>query len=96
MRNFIVPFSSKNKKKMNVNKLLQMEGTNHNYNASNGVSLLVGFLLAFSNSFINFMKSSMDAWLQAVILGVIGSTVTYFTNRFWRYLEKRKNKKDEQ
>lgn len=81
---------------MNVNKLLQMEGTNHNYNASNGVSLLVGFLLAFSNSFINFMKSSMDAWLQAVILGVIGSTVTYFTNRFWRYLEKRKNKKDEQ
>lgn len=81
---------------MNVNKLLQMEGTNHNYNASNGVSLLVGFLLAFSNSFINFMKSSMDAWLQAVILGIIGSTVTYFTNRFWRYLEKRKNKKDEQ
>lgn len=73
-----------------------MEGTNHNYNASNGVSLLVGFLLAFSNSFINFMKSSMDAWLQAVILGIIGSTVTYFTNRFWRYLEKRKNKKDEQ
>lgn len=80
---------------MNIDKLTQMEGTNHNYNASNGVSLLVGFLLAFSNSFINFMKSSMDAWLQAVILGVIGSTVTYFTNRFWRYLEKRKNKKDE-
>lgn len=80
---------------MNIDKLTQMEGTNHNYNASNGVSLLVGFLLAFSNSFINFMKSSMDAWLQAVILGIIGSTVTYFTNRFWRYLEKRKNKKDE-
>ena len=80
---------------MNMHKFLQMEGTNHNYNAGNGFSLLVGFLLAFSNSFLNFMKSSMDSWLQAVILGVIGSTVTYFTNRFWKYLEKRKKERNE-
>ena len=72
-----------------------MEGNNHNYNAGNGFSLLVGFLLAFSNSLMNFFKSSMDAWIQAAMLGIIGSTVTYFTNRFWRYLEKRKKEKNE-
>jgi hypothetical protein len=80
---------------MNMHKIFQMEGNNHNYNAGNGFSLLVGFLLAFSNSFLNFMKSSMDAWIQAAMLGIIGSTVTYFTNRFWRYLEKRKKEKNE-
>lgn len=80
---------------MNFNKLTQMDSNNHDYNAGNGVSLLVGFLLAFTNSIVNFLQSSMDAWLQAAILGVIGSTVTYFTNRFWRYLEKKKNKEKE-
>lgn len=80
---------------MNTHKIFQMEGNNHNYNAGNGVSLLVGFVLAFSNSLINFMKSSMDAWIQAAMLGIIGSTVTYFTNRFWRYLEKRKKERNE-
>jgi hypothetical protein len=80
---------------MNMHKIFQMEGNNHNYNAGNGFSLLVGFLLAFSNSFLNFMKSSMDAWIQAAMLGIIGSTVTYFTNRFWRYLEKRKKERNE-
>jgi uncharacterized membrane protein YjgN (DUF898 family) len=80
---------------MNLNKLTQMDNQNHDYNAGNGVSLLVGFLLAFTNSIVNFLQSSMDAWLQAAILGVIGSTVTYFTNRFWRYLEKKKNKEKE-
>lgn len=80
---------------MNLNKLTQMDNQNHDYNAGNGVSLLVGFLLAFTNSIVNFLQSSMDAWLQAAILGVIGSTVTYFTNRFWKYLEKKKNKEKE-
>jgi hypothetical protein len=83
------------KKGMNMHKIFQMEGNNHNYNAGNGFSLLVGFLLAFSNSLMNFFKSSMDAWIQAAMLGIIGSTVTYFTNRFWRYLEKRKKEKNE-
>jgi hypothetical protein len=80
---------------MNMHKIFQMEGNNHNYNAGNGFSLLVGFLLAFSNSLMNFFKSSMDAWIQAAMLGIIGSTVTYFTNRFWRYLEKRKKERNE-
>jgi hypothetical protein len=78
-----------------MHKIFQMEGNNHNYNAGNGFSLLVGFLLAFSNSLMNFFKSSMDAWIQAAMLGIIGSTVTYFTNRFWRYLEKRKKERNE-
>lgn len=81
---------------MNANNFIQMEHSNHDYNAGNGVSLLVGFILAFSNSVTGWLgqiriAADWNAWFQALILGVIGSTATYFTNRFWKYLmEKRK------
>jgi hypothetical protein len=87
---------------MNTHNLTQMEHSNHDYNAGNGVSLLVGFLLAFSNSVTGWLgqinvaiAADWNSWFQALILGIIGSTATYFTNRFWKYImEKRKNKPD--
>jgi uncharacterized membrane protein YeaQ/YmgE (transglycosylase-associated protein family) len=56
----------------------------------------VGFILAFSNSVTGWLAkiniaTDWNAWVQALILGVIGSTATFFTNRFWKFVvEKRK------
>jgi putative Mn2+ efflux pump MntP len=82
---------------MNTHNLTQMDS--NDYNAGNGVSLIVGFMLAFTNSVTGWLgqihiAAEWNSWFQALILGIIGSTATYFTNRFWRYLEKRKNKPD--
>jgi len=86
---------------MNSNNNLTMDN-NHNYEAGNGFSLLVGFVLAFTNSVFGWLgnisiTANIDAWFQALILGVIGSTATFFTNKFWKYVvEKRKTKKTKQ
>lgn len=82
---------------MNINKSFEMMHDNHDYNAGNGVSLLVGFILAFSNSVTGWLgqiqiAADWNAWIQALILGFIGSTATYFTNRFWKYLMEKKKK----
>ena len=85
---------------MNTHNLTHMEHGNHDYNAGNGISLIVGFILAFSNSVTGWLgkiqlTANWDGWFQALILGFIGSTATYFTNRFWKYvMEKRKKKAD--
>lgn len=85
---------------MNANNITQMEHHNHDYDAGNGVSLLVGFLLAFSNSIFGWLgkiqvAADWNTWIQALILGFIGSTATYFTNKFWKYImgDKKKDKK---
>jgi len=84
---------------MNTHNLTQMEHGNHNYDAGNSVSLLVGFFLAFSNSVFGWLSkieigANINPFLQAALLGFIGSTVTFFTNKFWKYLtEKRKKAK---
>lgn len=85
----------------NINTFFKMENGNHDYNAGNGVSLLVGFMLAFSNSVTGWMSSinltaDWDRWFQALVLGVIGSTATFFTNRFWKYLVEKRNAKKQQ
>ena len=79
---------------------------NHLDNGS-GISLLVGFILAFSNGVFGWLAnihftSSLNGWMQALILGIIGSTATFFTNKFWKFVEKKykahkqKNKTNEQ
>jgi len=86
---------------MKTLNLIEMEHGNHDYNAGNGVSLLVGFLLAFSNSVTGWLgqiqiAANWNAWFQALILGIIGSTATYFTNRFWKFVMEKRKKKPEQ
>jgi hypothetical protein len=84
----------------NLTHFTQMEHSNNDYNAGNGVSLFVGFLLAFTNSVTGWLgqinlgiAADWNSWFQALMLGIIGSTATYFTNRFWKYMmEKRKKK----
>jgi uncharacterized membrane protein YeaQ/YmgE (transglycosylase-associated protein family) len=66
---------------------------NHLDNGS-GISLLVGFILAFSNGVFGWLAnihftSNLNGWMQALILGVIGSTATFFTNKFWKFVEKK-------
>jgi uncharacterized membrane protein YeaQ/YmgE (transglycosylase-associated protein family) len=72
---------------------LKMDNTHHN-DASGGVSMLVGFVLAFTNHIFGWFASiqftaNWNGWFQAIVLGIIGSTVTFFTNRFWKYIEKK-------
>jgi hypothetical protein len=52
---------------MKTLNLIEMEHGNHDYNAGNGVSLLVGFLLAFSNSVTGWLgqiqiAANWNAW----------------------------------
>ena len=83
------------------NNFMQMEHSNHGYNAGNGISLLVGFILAFSNSVTGWLAkinigANLDGWVQAFILGFIGSTATFFTNKFWKYITEKKKKKSKE
>jgi hypothetical protein len=76
----------------NINSL-KMDNTHHD-DAGGGVSMLVGFVLAFTNHIFGWLGSiqftaKWDVWLQAIVLGIIGSTVTFFTNKFWKFLEKK-------
>jgi len=71
---------------------MELKMQQHNQDG-NVVSLAFGFILAFTNHLFGWLgnikiTAHWDGWFQAVILGIIGSTVTFFTNRFWKYLEK--------
>jgi len=64
------------------------------------VSLMVGFFLAFTNHLFGWLgsihlTSHWDSWIQALFLGIIGSTATFFTNKFWKTVEKKLNKRKE-
>ena len=79
------------------NNITQMEHGNHDYSVGNGVSLLVGFILAFTNSITGWLAkislvADLNSWFQALMLGIIGSTATFFTNKFWRYVIDKKKK----
>lgn len=84
-------------KTLNLNNFNLME---HNTSDAGGgfFSLLVGFFLAFTNQFFGVLgnihiTANWDSWFQAIVLGIFGSTATYFTNKFWKYLDKKFNKK---
>lgn len=75
----------------------EMDGHN-DYNTGNVISLVVGFILAASNSITGWLAkvniaADWNAWFQALMLGVIGSTATFFTNRFWKYITEKTKKK---
>jgi uncharacterized membrane protein YeaQ/YmgE (transglycosylase-associated protein family) len=78
---------------------MELKMQQHNQDGS-VVSLAIGFILAFTNHLFGWLgniqiTAHWDGWFQAVILGIIGSTVTFFTNRFWKYMEKKyKSRKD--
>ena len=84
---------------MRILNLKYFNSMEHNTDAGGGfVSLLVGFFLAFTNQFFGVLgnihiTANWESWFQAIVLGIFGSTATYFTNKFWKYLDKKtKNK----
>ena len=75
---------------------------NHQHDASNGVSLVLGFILAFTNHLTGFLNNiqitaNWDGWFQALILGIVGSGGSYLGNKLWKYIDKKfkKNKKED-
>jgi len=71
------------------------------HNSTGGVGLLLGFVLAMFNHIFGWMNSitatsgatsHMNPFVQALIMGFIGATVSYFTNKFWKFIEKKYKK----
>jgi uncharacterized membrane protein YeaQ/YmgE (transglycosylase-associated protein family) len=78
---------------MKIINQIKMEHNTHQ-DGTGGISMLVGFVLAFTNHIFGWLgnihfTANWDGWFQAIVLGMIGSTVTFFTNRFWKFLEKK-------
>jgi hypothetical protein len=69
------------------------------HDSTGGVSLLVGFVLAMFNHIFGWMNSithsngHMNPFVQALFMGCIGATATFFTNKFWKVIEKKFKKK---
>jgi hypothetical protein len=70
-------------------------------------SIFLGFILAVGNSifgwfshyFCLIQNSFLNTSAQAIVTGIIGATTAYFTNKFWKYIEKKyksKHSKHEQ
>jgi hypothetical protein len=68
----------------------------HTPNSTSGVSLLVGFILAMFNHLFGWLNNitpvsadHMNPFLQATIMGALGATISYFTTKFWKNIEKK-------
>jgi hypothetical protein len=81
---------------------LKME--NHHTNDGGIGSILIGFVLAIGNQVFGWMNTILEIhtihWtIQAVVVGILGSTASYFTNKIWKWAEKKifksKKNKDE-
>jgi hypothetical protein len=64
-------------------------------------SIVIGFFLAVGNHifgwlnhFFIFLSAGgiLGDSIQAIITGMLGATAAYFTNKFWKFLEKRYKK----
>jgi uncharacterized membrane protein YeaQ/YmgE (transglycosylase-associated protein family) len=81
---------------------LKMDNTHHHNDGTGGISMLIGFVLAFTNHIFGWLgniqvTANWEGWFQAIMMGIIGSTVTFFTTKFWKYIEKKykdRKKKD--
>jgi H+/Cl- antiporter ClcA len=66
-------------------------------------SIFIGCILAIGNQLFGWMNSltliqvhSIHWSLQAIIVGILGSTASYFTNKLWKHIDKKiKNKKQQ-
>lgn len=70
----------------------------HHQNSTGGVSLLTGFVLAMFNHIFGWLNAitttgQMNPFVQALVMGFIGATVSYFTNKFWKFIIEKKTKK---
>ena len=65
---------------------------NHN---QGGVSLMLGFVLAMFNHIFGWLNAiastsgQLNPFVQAFLVGFIGATVSFFTNKFWKVIEKK-------
>jgi H+/Cl- antiporter ClcA len=64
-------------------------------------SIFIGCILAIGNEIFGWMNSvsliqihTIHWTIQAIIVGVLGSTASYFTNKLWKSLEKKFSKKN--
>jgi putative flippase GtrA len=62
-------------------------------------SIFIGCILAIGNQIFGWLNSltviqvhSIHWSIQAIIVGILGSTASYFTNKLWKFIDK-KNKK---
>jgi hypothetical protein len=85
---------------MNTNNLTQMNDHNVGNYGTTGIAMIFSFTLAFLNNIfgfewlaqIRFHSELWDKCLQSAILGIIGATVTYITNKIFKAIDKRLNK----
>lgn len=69
----------------------------HN-NSTGGLGLLLGFILAMFNHIFGWLNQitptpdHMNPFLQAALMGALGATISYFTNKFWKMIEKKYKK----
>ena len=65
---------------------------NHN---QGGVSLMLGFVLAMFNHIFGWLNAitttsgQINPFVQSFLVGFIGATVSFFTNKFWKVIEKK-------
>jgi H+/Cl- antiporter ClcA len=80
-----------------------METTNNNnsmehHNSTGGAGLVLGFILAMFNHIFGWLNQitptsdHMNPFLQAALMGALGATISYFTNKFWKMIEKKYKK----
>jgi hypothetical protein len=68
-------------------------------NQTGGVSLMLGFVLAMFNHIFGWLNAitttsgQLNPFLQAVLVGFLGATVSFFTNKFWKSITDKKSKK---
>jgi ribose/xylose/arabinose/galactoside ABC-type transport system permease subunit len=65
------------------------------HNSTGGVSLLLGFVLAMFNHIFGWINSivptsgQMNPFVQALVMGFVGATISFFTTKFWKSIEKK-------
>ncbi len=81
---------------MNTINVNSMENNHHDY--SSGISVAIGFILSMTNYIFGWFGSisltaNLDTWFQTIVIGFLGATVSFFTNKLWKHLTEKKNKK---
>jgi hypothetical protein len=75
-----------------MEKTLKMD--NHQANDGGIGSILIGCILAISNQVFGWMNNILEVhtihWtIQAIIVGILGSTASFFTSKLWKWAEKK-------
>jgi len=72
-----------------------MDNNQNDY--SSGMSIVIGFILSMSNFVFGWFSSikltaNLDLWFQTIVIGFLGATVSFFTNKLWKHLTDKKKK----